>query len=108
MVAKARGDGRPLRWRVRSDSVRILVVGAAGMIGRKLAERLAQEGRLGRPISHLTLADVGERRGVGRRRSRATLAEGVEPLAPPKAELDVRATVADLADPAAARELVAD
>src|SRR4029078_8695308 len=90
MVAKARGDGRPLRWRVRSDSVRILVVGAAGMIGRKLAERLAQEGHLGRPISQVPLAEV------------------VEPLAPPKAELDVRATVADLADPAAARGLVAD
>ena len=90
MVAKARGDGRPLRRRVRSDSVRILVVGAAGMIGRKLAERLARDGSLGGPISHATLADL------------------VEPLPPPQAQLDVRATVADLADPSVARELAAD
>jgi D-erythronate 2-dehydrogenase len=27
--------------------MRILVIGAGGMIGRKLAERLAREGRLG-------------------------------------------------------------
>lgn len=37
----------------------ILVIGAAGMVGRKLAARLAADGRLrGRPIEALTLVDV--------------------------------------------------
>ncbi len=37
----------------------ILILCAAGMIGRKLAERLAREGGLaGRPVDRLTLADV--------------------------------------------------
>src|ERR671932_6585 len=36
-----------------------LVIGAAGMIGRKLVSRLLAEGRLaGRPIERLTLYDV--------------------------------------------------
>jgi len=39
--------------------VRILVTGAAGMIGRKLTARLARDGELdGRAIEHLTLLDV--------------------------------------------------
>ena len=39
--------------------MRILVTGGAGMIGRKLAERLRRDGALGgQPISQLTLADV--------------------------------------------------
>ena len=39
----------------------VLVIGAAGMVGRKLIERLAREGRLGeRTIAHLTAADVVE------------------------------------------------
>ncbi len=37
----------------------ILIVGAAGMVGRKLTERLVQDGVLGtKPITRLTLADV--------------------------------------------------
>jgi len=37
----------------------VLVLGAAGMVGRKLIERLAREGRLGeRTIAHVTAADV--------------------------------------------------
>ena len=37
----------------------ILVFGAAGMVGRKLTERLVRDGRLGkRDISTLTLQDV--------------------------------------------------
>ena len=37
----------------------ILVLGAAGMVGRKLTERLARDGRLGnREITRLTLQDV--------------------------------------------------
>jgi nucleoside-diphosphate-sugar epimerase len=37
----------------------VLITGAAGMIGRKLTERLVRDGRLnGRPIEALTLADI--------------------------------------------------
>ena len=39
--------------------MRVLIIGGAGMVGRKLAERLASDGRLGsREISHLHLYDV--------------------------------------------------
>jgi D-erythronate 2-dehydrogenase len=39
--------------------MRILITGAAGMIGRKLAERLARDGHLGgKDISALTLTDI--------------------------------------------------
>jgi D-erythronate 2-dehydrogenase len=39
--------------------VKVLIVGAAGMIGRKLAERLAKEGAVGgRAIGELALHDV--------------------------------------------------
>jgi D-erythronate 2-dehydrogenase len=41
------------------DSMRILVIGAAGMIGQKLVGRLARDGALGQmPISELLLVDV--------------------------------------------------
>jgi nucleoside-diphosphate-sugar epimerase len=41
--------------------VRILITGGAGMIGRKLAERLVHDGELGgRPIEHVDLVDVVE------------------------------------------------
>jgi nucleoside-diphosphate-sugar epimerase len=39
--------------------MKVLIIGGAGMIGRKLAERLAKDGALaGKPISKLTLYDV--------------------------------------------------
>ena len=39
--------------------MKVLILGGAGMIGRKLAERLARDGALGgKPISALTLYDV--------------------------------------------------
>jgi D-erythronate 2-dehydrogenase len=42
-----------------TKNVQILVTGAAGMIGRKLTERLGKEGALGgKPIDKLTLLDV--------------------------------------------------
>src|SRR3954453_24125312 len=42
-----------------ANDVHILITGAAGMIGRKLTERLASEvGLNGRPIDRLTLLDV--------------------------------------------------
>ena len=52
--------------------MRVLVIGAAGMLGRKLAQRLLEDGALGSvPIESLTVADVtpaaplepGDRRG---------------------------------------------
>ena len=40
-------------------AVRVLVVGAAGMLGRKLAERLVRNGVVaGAPVSHMSLVDV--------------------------------------------------
>jgi nucleoside-diphosphate-sugar epimerase len=40
--------------------VHVLITGAAGMIGRKLADRLAQDGSLhGKPVERLTLLDIG-------------------------------------------------
>ena len=69
--------------------MRILVVGGAGMIGRKLAARLARDGSLGgEPISHLTLADV------------------VEPEQPVPAALDVDTVVADVAESGVAGDLL--
>jgi nucleoside-diphosphate-sugar epimerase len=39
--------------------VHVLITGAAGMIGRKLADRLAQDGSLhGKPVERLTLLDI--------------------------------------------------
>ena len=63
--------------------MRILVTGAAGMIGRKLMERLARDGTLGgEPIAYVDLVDVVE-----------------------SAQPD--ALVADLAEPGVAEDLVA-
>ena len=43
---------------MRPKRMRILVLGAAGMLGGKLVERLVRDGRLGsEPISQLTLVD---------------------------------------------------
>ncbi|MDT7952139.1 MAG: SDR family oxidoreductase [Acetobacteraceae bacterium] len=38
--------------------MRVLIIGAAGMIGRKLTARLADGTPLGKPVEHLTLVDV--------------------------------------------------
>jgi len=70
--------------------VRVLVIGAAGMIGRKLALRLAADGVLaGRAVSQLSLVDV------------------VEPARPAGAGLEVVTRTADLCDPDTVRALVA-
>jgi hypothetical protein len=50
-------------WRTRTrtsgGTMKILVTGAAGMIGRKLATRLARDAALnGAPIDHMLLVDV--------------------------------------------------
>ena len=69
----------------------ILIFGAAGMVGRKLTERLAKDGRLGgREIAKVTLHDV------------------VEPQAPPDAPFEVRTVSSDFAEPGEAAKLVAE
>lgn len=68
----------------------ILVLGAAGMVGRKLVERLLRDGRLGKQdIARLTLHDV------------------VEPARPEKAGFPVETMAGDFAVPGAAEKLIA-
>jgi nucleoside-diphosphate-sugar epimerase len=70
-------------------AIRVLIVGAGGMIGRKLAERLARDGSFGGcAIASMTLADVG-----------------ASPV-PPGAGFEVEAVVADIAEPGAAAKLL--
>ncbi len=69
---------------------RVLVVGAAGMIGRKLTERLAKDGQLGgRPISDIALHDV------------------VPPAPPAHAPFPIKILTSDLSAPGEAEKLVA-
>jgi nucleoside-diphosphate-sugar epimerase len=71
--------------------VHILITGAAGMIGRKLTERLAREGALnGQPIEKLALLDV------------------VAPAAPATFKGRVESVAADLTAPGEALKAVAD
>ncbi len=68
----------------------ILITGAAGMIGRKLTARLANDGALnGQSIDKLTLIDV------------------IAPQQPEKFAGKVETAAADIADPAAARAAIA-
>jgi D-erythronate 2-dehydrogenase len=67
----------------------ILVLGAAGMVGRKLTERLLRDGRLGQSdISRLTLQDV------------------VAPSKPANTSIPVDIITSDFSDPATAPTLV--
>jgi nucleoside-diphosphate-sugar epimerase len=69
----------------------ILVLGAAGMVGRKLTDQLLRDGRLGsREITRMTLQDV------------------VAPAAPAKATFSVDSVTCDFAVPGVAEKLVAD
>jgi nucleoside-diphosphate-sugar epimerase len=68
----------------------ILVLGAAGMVGRKFVERLLRDGRLGKSeITRLTLHDV------------------VAPNKPEKAGFPVEVVAGDFAVPGAAEKLIA-
>lgn len=68
----------------------ILVLGAAGMVGRKLCERLLRDGRLGKSdVTKLTMHDV------------------VEPKKPEKAGFAVETVSGDFAVPGAAEKLIA-
>jgi nucleoside-diphosphate-sugar epimerase len=69
----------------------ILVLGAAGMVGRKLLERLAREGHLG-----------------GREITRATLHDVVEPSAPAGASFRSEVSASDFAKPGEAERLIAE
>jgi D-erythronate 2-dehydrogenase len=70
--------------------MKVLIIGGAGMIGRKVAERLARDGELGgRAISHLTLYDV------------------VEGAGPPDARMPVKVVTGDLPASGEASRLVA-
>ncbi|HWJ72259.1 MAG TPA: D-erythronate dehydrogenase [Kaistia sp.] len=69
----------------------ILIIGAAGMVGRKLTERLVADGGLGgRPVDRLTLADV------------------VEPTSPAGFTGAVSTRIADLSTPGTSEGLIAE
>jgi nucleoside-diphosphate-sugar epimerase len=71
--------------------MKVLIIGGAGMIGRKLAERLARDGALGgTAIAGLTLYDV------------------VEGAAPAGAKMPVKVLTGDLPAAGEAQKLVAD
>jgi nucleoside-diphosphate-sugar epimerase len=71
--------------------VHILVLGAAGMVGRKLTERLLRDGRLGKhEITRMTLQDV------------------VAPAKPANASIPVQIVTSDFADAGTAAPLVAE
>jgi D-erythronate 2-dehydrogenase len=91
-VGEVPQHGRPVHEprRYYCPLVRILVTGAAGMIGRKLTERLARDDRLGgEPIDRLTLLDVA-------------------PAPRPDADFPVETVVADLNDLRAVDVLLAE
>ena len=69
--------------------MKVLIIGAAGMLGAKLAARIAESGELdGRTVEHLALVDV------------------VEPPVPPGWEGRAGARVADLSESGTAAELL--
>ena len=71
--------------------MKVLIIGGAGMVGRKLAERLAGDGELaGKAVSSVTLYDV------------------VPALPPPAAKLPVKIATGDLPSPGEAERLMAD
>jgi D-erythronate 2-dehydrogenase len=69
----------------------ILIIGAAGMVGRKLTERLARDGGLG-----------------GRAIERATLHDVVEPTVPASAPFAAVTVASDVSEPGEAAKLLAD
>jgi D-erythronate 2-dehydrogenase len=71
--------------------VHILIIGAAGMVGRKLTERLAKDGHLGnKTISKATLVDV------------------IKPTAPAKSPFAVATAASDISNADAVRALIQD
>ena len=75
----------------KETSMKVLIIGGVGMIGRKLSERLARDGELGgKAISSLTLHDV------------------VEGAVPAGAKMPVKVVTGDLPAAGEAARLVAD
>ncbi|MBV9491640.1 MAG: NAD-dependent epimerase/dehydratase family protein, partial [Verrucomicrobia bacterium] len=71
--------------------MKVLVIGAAGMLGRKFNEKLVKTGLLaGRKVSRLTMADV------------------ITPASPADAPFEVDLVACDLSAPAAAESLIAN
>ena len=71
--------------------MRILVLGAAGMVGRKFTERLVRDGSLGgKTISHATLHDI------------------VKPEVPAGAQFKTTCVASDFSNPGEAEKLIAD
>ncbi|MEH0075132.1 D-erythronate dehydrogenase [Pannonibacter sp. Pt2] len=69
----------------------VLIIGAAGMVGRKLSERLARDGQLGgKTVERMTLADV------------------IEPSAPAGFSGQATLETADLSVPGTSERLIAD
>ena len=69
----------------------ILITGAAGMIGRKLTERLLKDGKIGkREITKLTLHDI------------------VAPSAKPNSHTSIRPIVGDLSDKSLIDRLISE
>jgi nucleoside-diphosphate-sugar epimerase len=69
----------------------VLVIGAAGMVGRKFCEELAKRSSIGgKPVDRLIMADT------------------IMPIAPVGAPFEVRTLSADISDATAAESLVAD
>ena len=55
----------------------ILILGAAGMVGRKLTERLLRDGRLGKhDITRMTLQAIGSVLGIDEKTVRNILRRG--------------------------------
>jgi nucleoside-diphosphate-sugar epimerase len=80
----------PIRYMSGLDAVHVLITGAAGMIGRKLVERLGKGGALnGGPIDKLSVLDV------------------VAPEAPSNVADEVETIAADLSTPGQAGKAVA-
>lgn len=88
----AQHDREDMTSRPSDSEIRVLVVGAAGMLGRKLAASLARRATLGtHRIGSLTLSDV------------------TEPEKPSEARIDDVACIGiDLVEPRAAERLVED
>jgi len=71
--------------------MRILILGGGGMVGRKLIERLAQDGQLG-----------------GREITAATLHDVIEPAIPAGAPFPIKSLTSDFSQPGEAEKIVAD
>ena len=78
----------------------VLILGAAGMIGARLAARIAENGTIGgRPVDRLTLADIIEPPIPG------ASPEAPTPAALPPTALSLHTLAADISDPETAERL---